>query len=140
MNKEHIEQLAKEFCQAEGMPYKVHDLWIAFFTKFIASLIEKGQVSESDNYKQLKEVLIFQRERIKELEKEAQNYRDNTGNEWSPCKFGDTLPGGHYIVMVERNELLQYQYMVIDYLNPTVWYYYATAYFEINLPATNKRS
>lgn len=147
----------QEFLSTEGISMRLIKDWpqsvnYEFLTEFLARhkawLMEQENVNkltlqditEKDNYKQLKEVLIFQRERIKELEKEVQNYRDNSVNEWMPCKFADTIPRGYYIVIVERNDLLEYQYMVIDYLNPTVWYYYATAYFEINLPATNKKS
>lgn len=90
MNKEHIEQLAKDFCEAQGLDNFTRGKYGLVYVKnvvadFLISMIEKGEVVTTEKaadavgramVSNLLEVENLTN-RIKELEKEVQHHRDN---------------------------------------------------------------
>lgn len=84
--------------------------------------------------------------RIKELEAEVQQHRDNQfipvapAEQWVPCKFGDKVDHGHYLVKIEQDGIFSINSMLIDESNPTIWWYYATELFKVKLPEESTTS
>lgn len=75
MNKEHIKNLAKEFCEAEGIK---NERFLTRMVQFLQSMIEKGEVFERHDYDVCDQLRRMSDHRIKQLEKEVQDYRGNT--------------------------------------------------------------
>lgn len=61
-------------------------------------------------------------------------YHNQFNTKWNPCKFGDVLPVGHYMVKLSINGIESENYMLIDEVNNSVWFYRAIEYFKIELP------